>query len=39
VLPLADLLPDWIHPVLGLSAEELKEALLPTVEPGSIRPL
>ena len=36
LLPLADLAPDWRHPVLGRTARELAEALPPGQPSGAL---
>ena len=38
LVPLADVAPDWIHPVLGLSVTQMRDALDP-IDLATVRPL
>jgi 2-amino-4-hydroxy-6-hydroxymethyldihydropteridine diphosphokinase len=37
--PAAELVPDWVHPLLGRTVSELAEALRPTLDDGAVRVL
>lgn len=38
LVPMADIAPNWVHPVLGLSVLQMKDAL-PTADLAEVRPL